>query len=313
MGQRMLKNMPQHGYFWPSTAWDPSSDACESARKLHPDLIITTNPAAAINNSDVDMVYIATPPKSHGKYALMAAKAGKAVYCEKPLGTDSVDSRILVEKMTLMGARAIVNFSLASAPAVNALQSAINDGSAGTVNSVDILLHFGRWPRDWQQSAKWLNKRAEGGFTRETFSHYAYLTQRLFGKIDLLRASTIYPTDDTCAETHAMALMDCTGIPIKFNGGTGGIANSGADRIEYIVWGSKKVYKLYNWNQLSSSDGRGWVRHLKNIADTRVAGYFSTLDNVREFFRGEHHSMPSLDDALKIQDLVESILVGGDK
>jgi predicted dehydrogenase len=40
---------------------------------------------ALINDPDVDIIYIATPPGSHKEYTLMAAKAGKPVYVEKPM------------------------------------------------------------------------------------------------------------------------------------------------------------------------------------------------------------------------------------
>ena len=38
-----------------------------------------------INDSQVDAVYIATPPDSHASYAIAAMLAGKPVYVEKPM------------------------------------------------------------------------------------------------------------------------------------------------------------------------------------------------------------------------------------
>ncbi|MBY0147095.1 Gfo/Idh/MocA family protein [Neobacillus niacini] len=38
-----------------------------------------------INDPDVDIIYIATPPGAHLEYTIMAAKAGKPVYVEKPM------------------------------------------------------------------------------------------------------------------------------------------------------------------------------------------------------------------------------------
>ena len=37
------------------------------------------------NNEDIDVVYIVTPTFLHKKYAVMAANAGKHVFCEKPM------------------------------------------------------------------------------------------------------------------------------------------------------------------------------------------------------------------------------------
>ncbi len=38
-----------------------------------------------INDPEVDVVYVATPPDSHASYAIQAMKAGKPVYVEKPM------------------------------------------------------------------------------------------------------------------------------------------------------------------------------------------------------------------------------------
>ncbi|WP_366414919.1 Gfo/Idh/MocA family oxidoreductase [Paenibacillus sp. GP183] len=38
-----------------------------------------------IDDSEVDAVYIATPPAFHKQYAIQAAEAGKPVYVEKPM------------------------------------------------------------------------------------------------------------------------------------------------------------------------------------------------------------------------------------
>ena len=44
-----------------------------------------TDPQELIDDPDVNAIYIATPPSSHATFAIMAMKAGKPVYVEKPL------------------------------------------------------------------------------------------------------------------------------------------------------------------------------------------------------------------------------------
>ena len=44
-----------------------------------------------IDDAEVNAIYIATPPSSHATYAIMAMKAGKPVYVEKPLASSYED------------------------------------------------------------------------------------------------------------------------------------------------------------------------------------------------------------------------------
>ena len=44
-----------------------------------------------VNDPEVNAVYIATPPSSHATFAIMAMKAGKPVYVEKPLAASYED------------------------------------------------------------------------------------------------------------------------------------------------------------------------------------------------------------------------------
>ena len=50
-----------------------------------------TDAQELIDDPDVNAVYIATPPSSHATFAIMAMKAGKPVYVEKPLAASYDD------------------------------------------------------------------------------------------------------------------------------------------------------------------------------------------------------------------------------
>ena len=50
-----------------------------------------TDAQELIDDPDVNAIYIATPPSSHATYAIMAMKAGKPVYVEKPLAATYED------------------------------------------------------------------------------------------------------------------------------------------------------------------------------------------------------------------------------
>ena len=49
---------------------------------------VVSSPQEAISNPDVDVVYICSSTPTHTEYILSAAKAGKAIFCEKPIDID---------------------------------------------------------------------------------------------------------------------------------------------------------------------------------------------------------------------------------
>ena len=49
---------------------------------------VAKSPDEAINNNDVDVVFIASATPTHVDFIAMGAKAGKAIFCEKPIDLD---------------------------------------------------------------------------------------------------------------------------------------------------------------------------------------------------------------------------------
>jgi predicted dehydrogenase len=306
MGHRMLTNMTTHGGFAFAGGWDPSAEARAAAAAAFPHLPVADGAEAVITDAATDVVYIASPPASHRQYVLAAIDAGKTVYCEKPLGVDVAESRDMVDRVEASGLLNAVNFPFAAAAAVQFIQQGLADGALGDIAAVDLRLHFSQWPREWQvDAAAWLARREEGGFVREVVSHYAFLTHRLFGPAVLEDATLRYPDDTGTAETHLLALLDCSAVPVSIAASTGG---AGPDLIQYTVWGSKASYRLFDWNRVKTSDGGDWRTQLTHIENPRQDGYMRLLDNFRAQLMGEPHTMASFREALAVQELIEEIL-----
>jgi 1,5-anhydro-D-fructose reductase (1,5-anhydro-D-mannitol-forming) len=305
MGQRMLASMAVNRHFTVSSAWDPDSGARERTHAQYPEIRMANSAEDAIEATDSEVVYIACPPVWHKSHAIAAMGAGKAVYCEKPLGIDIPQSRDLVEQALNAGIVNIVNFSLASAAAVNEIEKRLQAGVPGEIVGVDVRVHFSQWPREWQKdAADWLSYREQGGFTREVLSHWVYLTERLFGRAELVCASARYPAGGL-AESHLIAELHAGGLPVSIAGSVGG---AGPDLVEYTIWGSDQSCRIVDWNRLFTSDGGEWQPQLRHIDDPRQLGYQLQLDNAAAALEGVSHSMPNFADALSVQMLIEDML-----
>ncbi|MEX0757992.1 MAG: Gfo/Idh/MocA family oxidoreductase, partial [Tistlia sp.] len=270
IGRRMLANMPTQERLQVVGGWDLSAEARAAAVADFPWLHVAESAEALIGSADCDLVYVGVPPRAHAVYARAAVAAGKAVFCEKPLGVDLAESRALTELVEASGRPQAVNMALASARGATAMRTALRDGSLGALAGADIRLHFGRWPRGWQDSAAWLAKRAEGGFTREVATHFLYLADRLLGPGRLVSASAAYPREAEAAETHVLAQLDCGGLPVSLAGSVGG---AGPDLVEFTLWGARRSLRLTDFYRLWRSDGEDWQPALPKIENPALDAY----------------------------------------
>jgi predicted dehydrogenase len=156
MGSEMLDVAVGHPEFAVVRAADISRAAVDDARTRHPDLFFSLEPEQVVIDAQVDAVYIATPPDTHAELAIRALRAGKAVFCEKPLAISLDDSERMLAAASESGLATAVNFALSDRHAVLYLEDALTTGDAGTVTGVDVRLSFPRWPRDFQGAATWL-------------------------------------------------------------------------------------------------------------------------------------------------------------
>ena len=93
-----------------------SSDKARSYAERHNVPKWYTDAQSLINDPTVNAVYIATPPSSHATYAIMAMKAGKTVYVEKPLAASYIDCQRVIRISRQTGVPCFVAYYRRSLP-----------------------------------------------------------------------------------------------------------------------------------------------------------------------------------------------------
>jgi predicted dehydrogenase len=307
VGRRMIGQAAHHPGMGVVSAWDLSQAACGAARAEHAGLPLVTDARAAIERDDVDIVYVAVPPLAHAEYVRAALAAGKAVFCEKPLGVDEAGSAALVDEVNRAGAKNAVNFVFASSAAVDSIAQALRHPDFD-LRAVEIRTRFHQWPRDWQAGATWLSRADQGGFTREVLSHFVYLVQRLLGPVSCAGARVCGPSGAPLpAETAVSATLAAGGVPVSLAGSVGGQA---PDIVEARFMGATQELRLTDWYRLERHDaaapGGAPVAGLPQ--DPRTATYARQLDQLHAMLSGAPHSLPSFADAFAVQRLIETLL-----
>jgi predicted dehydrogenase len=109
---------------------------------------IETDWRKLIERNDIDLIDIAGPNDLHLDIAIAAAKAGKMVMCEKPLGRNAAESRQMVDAVEKAGVANMVWYNYRRIPAVSLTKQFIDEGKLGR-----IFHYRAKFLQDWTISA----------------------------------------------------------------------------------------------------------------------------------------------------------------
>jgi predicted dehydrogenase len=99
---------------------------------------------ALVDRTDIDLIDIATPNDMHKDIAIAAARAGKIVTCEKPLGRSASESEAMVEAVEQARVPNMVWYNYRRVPAVTLLHQLIGEGRLGR-----IFHYRAKFLQDW--------------------------------------------------------------------------------------------------------------------------------------------------------------------
>ncbi len=125
-------------YYWPAPAipvrkviCDVREEAAREGAERYGWEEWSTDWREVIERPDIDLVDIITPNQTHAEIAIAAAKAGKMIYCEKPLCIDVEEGKKMCEQARLAGVPTAVGFNKRRFPAVTFAKQLIDEGYIG--------------------------------------------------------------------------------------------------------------------------------------------------------------------------------------
>lgn len=227
----------------------------ESYAKRHNIKKYYSDAQALIEDPDVNAIYIATPPSSHATYAIMAMRAGKPAYVEKPLAISYEECNRINRISRLLDVPCFVAYYRRYLPYFTKVKDLIDNGRIGRVLSVQIRLVAP--PRDLDYDSKDMPWRLQpdvaggGGYFYDLASHQFDLIQYMFG--DIVEAEGF-----CCNMGKLYQVQDTFNAAFRFSNGLTGSASwcfvahesSRADKIEILGDKGTIVFSVFNYNPI---------------------------------------------------------------
>lgn len=140
-------------------AADPDPKARERAQALTQASIVT-DAKSVLQHPEVTAVLVATPSGTHAQLAIAAAKAGKAIYLEKPLATSLSGGREVAAAVREAGVQTMVGFNRRFHPSHVRARRWLQEGRLGRVQAIQTCFtEFVEEPA----LPGWKRSRASGG------------------------------------------------------------------------------------------------------------------------------------------------------
>lgn len=221
-----------------------------------------TDGQALIDDPDVNAVYIATPPVAHVTYAIMAMRAGKPVYVEKPLAANYEDCVRINRVSEQTGVPCFVAYYRRYLPYFKRVKDIIHNGVIGKI--LTVQLRFACPPRDLDYSqGKELPWRLQanisgGGYFYDLAPHQIDILQDIFGVITRAHGY--------CGNrAHLYEVEDTVNAVFQFESGLNGCGSwcftahesAKEDRIEVVGDKGKVSFSVFDYQpiHLYLSDG----------------------------------------------------------
>lgn len=215
----------------------------------------------------VDALYITTPNTKHTAIALDAIRAGKHVFCEKPMATSIEDARAVLDAASRTNAVFQIGHNRRFAPVYATLKQMLSE--SGPAHSAHVKMNRGELI-----NPAWVgDPTITGGFLYETPIHMFDMMRFLFGEVSAM---------DAVGTSHEYPEIDDFSVLLRFASGMHATLASSADASWLFPFERVEVFchhttittrEMESITYSEGLDGRHGTRSMQQLAKEEKWGY----------------------------------------
>lgn len=250
IGQRLIKGFDDHPETVIAAVCDTMEERAREAAELLGGIPAFTQHKDMLDKVELDLVYVAVPPKFHHAVASDVLAKGIHILCEKPLANSLEEAESLLQQAQAAGVVHAMNFPLNYSSGSRTFERMIKDQYVGKLRRVQLKMHFPEWPRPWQQNP-WVASKEQGGYVLEVGIHFIQQLQKIFGTVKVKDVQIQFPEDPLACENAILATLELSdGTPVLIDGMS---QIAGKEEIAFTAYGTEGTLSLLNWGQLEGA------------------------------------------------------------
>ncbi|WP_288395969.1 inositol 2-dehydrogenase [uncultured Vagococcus sp.] len=256
IGKLHVENMLRMDNVEVKTVFDPFAENARSWSDKNNIKNLVTDASLVFNDPEINVVFICSPTDTHVNMINLAAKAGKHIFCEKPISFSDEETLKAYETVKKAGVKLQVGFNRRFDPNYNKVRELVKDGSLGNLHILKITSRDPEPPNlDYVKSS--------GGIFMDMAIHDFDMARFVAGsevkEVFATGAALVNPDIATVGD------VDTALIQLKFENGALGIIDNSRQAV-------------YGYDQRIEAFGSKGAAESTNETETRVK--VSTAENV---------------------------------
>jgi len=259
-----------------------------------------------MNDSDINAIYIATPPASHLPYALDALSRGFNVYVEKPVTLNAAEARQIAEAVKNTGGRLTVAHYRRAVPMFLYVKDLLEKQVIGEIRTVQIRMWQSRKPKLIAKVAE--NWRVDpavsgGGYFHDLAPHQLDLMLYYFGKPIDCKGYALNQAGITAADDHVCGQIIFPNKVVVNGSWCFNVAESETiDSCEIIGTKGKITFpffgKTVSWHNETDEENITF-EHPQHIQQPMI-------ERIISYFNGERDNPCAIEDAIIVMEMIDA-------
>jgi predicted dehydrogenase len=259
-----------------------------------------------INDTEINAIYIATPPSSHITYAIESLKKGHNVYVEKPVTLNAAEAKQLAEAVKQSGKKLSVAHYRRAMSMFLHIKELIENGSIGEVRTVQMRLLQSAVPElvtHVEDAWRVQPELSGGGYFHDIAPHQIDIMLFLFGETQYYNGLSLNQSNTNKVDDHVSGtILFKNGVVFdgvwSFN-----VAPAEAiDQCEIIGTKGKIVFPVFG-NTVYVKNEQG-EQNLTFDPGAHIAQ--PMIEQIVAYFNGEQENPCSIEDAIQSMKIIDA-------